>query len=496
MNGFQTIPIAKLEESVLNPRKHFDKKALDELASSIKAHGVLTPILVRPSKGNGHFEIAAGHRRFRAAKAAGVAEIPAMVREMDDTQLLEVLTIENLQREDVHPLEEAAGYRSLMAAGYDVERLAERVGRSVKYVYDRVKLLALTKEAQKLFYDGRITAGHAILLARLSPKDQARAIGTPKHGSGYSGVFTGELVLWNPDDRKEGDREDSYKPVSVRELQGWIDKNVHFDSDAVDPMLFEGTAAVLKEAKEEAEKIVPITHEYYTSPEIKKAEGERVFGPMSWRRASKPCAASITGVIVVGPGRGDAFKVCLDKKGCKVHWAAEQREAKQRQAAREGHAPAVRSDDRYEREQAKREAARKRFQAAAPALLKAIAEKLRVTSCKAGGPIERLLAGSHGSRHESPAFGKDAEGVLRSLAFQDLADNVGRDWDGGREFARMAKPFGVNVEKILAAIPTCRKCGCTEAAACKGGCSWVEKDLCSACAPKAQTSAKKKAAKS
>jgi len=104
--GYQVVPLADLHESKRNPRKHFNAEALAELAASIAAKGVLTPLLVRPNAAG--YEIAAGHRRYRAAKAAGVDQVPAIVREMTDTEFLEILTIENLQREDVHPLEEAS----------------------------------------------------------------------------------------------------------------------------------------------------------------------------------------------------------------------------------------------------------------------------------------------------------------------------------------------------------------------------------------------------
>jgi ParB/RepB/Spo0J family partition protein len=170
---FQVLKLAQLHESPLNPRRHFDPAKLQELTESVRQHGVRTPLLVRPN-GDG-YEIGAGHRRFRAAAAAGLVEVPAVIRPMTDVEFLELLNFENLEREDIHPLEEADGFRTLMAqAGYDVARIAERIGKSTKYVYDRVKLLALIPAAQQLFRDGAITAGHAILLARLKPADQAR----------------------------------------------------------------------------------------------------------------------------------------------------------------------------------------------------------------------------------------------------------------------------------------------------------------------------------
>jgi ParB family chromosome partitioning protein len=112
---FEIIPIDELAPSPLNPRKHFDKDALTELAGSIAAHGIVTPILVRKTESlrKPYYEIAAGERRHRAAKQAGLDRVPVVIREMDDIVFLETMTIENLQREDLHPLEEADGYREL-----------------------------------------------------------------------------------------------------------------------------------------------------------------------------------------------------------------------------------------------------------------------------------------------------------------------------------------------------------------------------------------------
>jgi len=157
MSGYVHLELDQLHESPWNPRKTFDPAALQELADSLATVGVLSPLLVRPNAAG--YEIAAGHRRYRAAKLAGLREVPAIVRDMDDPMFLEILVLENNQRADVHPLEEAAGYQELLnRAGYDVARIAERVGKSVKYVYDRMKLLSLTKPAQSLFFDDKITA--------------------------------------------------------------------------------------------------------------------------------------------------------------------------------------------------------------------------------------------------------------------------------------------------------------------------------------------------
>ena len=153
---FQMIELAKISPSPMNPRKHFDEKALKELAESIKAHGVQQPIVVRPLPGQGgprggvtdKFEIVVGERRVKASKLAGRSEIPAMVRPLSNAAALEIMVIENLQREDVHPLDEALGYQALMKKSSDseaedlpgaprhtAESIAAKVGKSVGYVY-------------------------------------------------------------------------------------------------------------------------------------------------------------------------------------------------------------------------------------------------------------------------------------------------------------------------------------------------------------------------
>jgi ParB family chromosome partitioning protein len=206
--SYEAIPIEKIHISPFNPRHHVNEKAFRELVESIRKVGVLTPLLVRPNtSARDGYEIAAGHRRYNAAKEIGLSSIPAIIREMNDIEFLEIITIENLQREDVHPLDEAQGYRTLMEkAGYDVAVIAAKVGKSESYVYQRLKLVELIPEAQKAFVDEEITAGHAILIARLQPVDQ---------------VLTLKECLTVADWRGE--------PMSVRELAEHIESEIHLD---------------------------------------------------------------------------------------------------------------------------------------------------------------------------------------------------------------------------------------------------------------------------
>lgn len=184
MSEFATIPLDQLVESPHNPRKHFDEAALAELAESIKAKGVLQPVLVRRilnaknKKAAGKtYELVAGARRFRAAKLAELPSIPAIVRKLSDTEVLEIQVIENLQREDIHPLEEAAGYQKLVDShGYDVGQLAEKLHKSQAYVYGRLRLARLVRPAAKLYSEGHVNLTFALLLAKLEPEIQKDAI--------------------------------------------------------------------------------------------------------------------------------------------------------------------------------------------------------------------------------------------------------------------------------------------------------------------------------
>lgn len=168
------IPLAKLVESPTNPRKTFE--GLDELAASIREKGVLQPIGVR--RRGDLFEIVFGHRRARAAAIAGLTAIPCLVYELDDRQAAEVQVIENVQRADVHPLEEADGYAALLKThGYTIERLAAKIGRPSAYVRSRVQLASLCAEARTAYLEGKLTTGVAQIIARLAdPKSQAEAI--------------------------------------------------------------------------------------------------------------------------------------------------------------------------------------------------------------------------------------------------------------------------------------------------------------------------------
>ena len=159
----------------MQPRTQFDDESLSQLADSIKAHGIVQPILVRRS--GDHYELVAGERRWRAAKLAGLRTIPAVVRDIPDKDLLEVALIENVQREDLNPIEEAQAYSKLIeTVGLTQEALAERVGRDRSYITNYLRLLRLPDDIQQLVKQKRISTGHARTLLALPHVDLQRLV--------------------------------------------------------------------------------------------------------------------------------------------------------------------------------------------------------------------------------------------------------------------------------------------------------------------------------
>jgi ParB family transcriptional regulator, chromosome partitioning protein len=212
---YRNIPIPQLKESSTNPRKTFDEKGLLELAESIRSKGVLLPVLVRPV--NEHYEIVTGERRYRASKLAGRSSVPATVRELSDDECLEIQLIENLLRMDLHPFEEAQGFRALLdreQGAYTIEKLAAKTGKSASFIAKRLCLLDLIPSVADAFTSGRIGVEHALLIAKLAPEVQEDAL---RHCfDGYYAADDKERIL-----------------VPVSRLQAWIEHNVYLSLKSV-----------------------------------------------------------------------------------------------------------------------------------------------------------------------------------------------------------------------------------------------------------------------
>ena len=172
------LPISQVESCASQPRKNFDPNALADLADSIREHGIIQPLTVRKLQ-SGYYQIIAGERRWRAARMAGLTQVPAIIIEADDRKAMELAMIENLQREDLNPIEEAQGYMVLMSS-YNMtqEEAASRVGKSRSAVANALRLLKLTPSVRAMVEDGRLSGGHARALLTLNDEMQEKAADT------------------------------------------------------------------------------------------------------------------------------------------------------------------------------------------------------------------------------------------------------------------------------------------------------------------------------
>ncbi len=171
-DGAVTLKISEIEPNREQPRKEFDEQALAELAQSISQHGLLQPLLVRPLPLGG-YQIVAGERRYRACRMVGITEVPAVIRELSDSEVMELALIENLQREDLTPLEEALGYKTLMDEhNFSQEDVAKSVGKSRPAVANALRLLKLPESVARYLNQGKISAGHARALLTLESEKQ------------------------------------------------------------------------------------------------------------------------------------------------------------------------------------------------------------------------------------------------------------------------------------------------------------------------------------
>src|ERR1700689_4694259 len=348
---YRTVPITALAESPTNPRKRFDAKSLEELAASFKTQGILAPLLVRELE-ESKYEVVAGARRLRAAKLAELEKLPVRVVKLTDAEAIEAQCVENLQREDIHPLEEALGFKSLLELGepvYTIATIASRAGKSEAYVYGRVRLADLIPPVAEAFLKDQITIGHALLIAKLPASQQQEA---------FSAAFRG---LWT----SEGN---SQVLIPVRELAAWIESNIllqlasaPFDKQdetlvleagscancpkrtgfnkllfpdvrkdsCTDPQCFRAKIdAHLSKALETKPQLVqissawntreggPLGRNQYVELEIKKAKSNGTSSKVAPQQ--KPCQKMTEAVVMDGGRRGELVKVCADLS-CRVH---------------------------------------------------------------------------------------------------------------------------------------------------------------------------------
>ena len=232
-SGVTMLPIAKVESYRKQPRKQFDDEALQDLAESIRIHGIIQPLTVRRLS-SGYYQIIAGERRWRAARLAGLSEVPVLVIEADDRKAMELALIENLQRGDLNPIEEAEGYKVLME-DYNLtqEEAAERVGKSRSNVANVLRLLNLSAPVRALLSEGKLSAGHARALLGLKGGAQEKAARAVVEGD-LSVRQTEALVkkLQSPPKEPKADKPAGvdYVAEAERELSGRLGRRCHIST--------------------------------------------------------------------------------------------------------------------------------------------------------------------------------------------------------------------------------------------------------------------------
>jgi len=232
--GALSVPISQVESCSAQPRKLFDETALAELADSIREHGIIQPLTVRKLQ-SGYYQIIAGERRWRAARLAGLREVPVVVMEADDRKAAELTMIENLQREDLNPMEEAAGYQSLIETYHMTqEEASRRVGKSRSAVTNALRLLSLTPGVKELVENGSLSAGHARALLTLSAPQQTAAAKAVLSG-GLSVRQTEALVRRLTSEKRAAKKKSApgrvdYAAEAQQELAGKLGRGVRIVS--------------------------------------------------------------------------------------------------------------------------------------------------------------------------------------------------------------------------------------------------------------------------
>ena len=471
------VPLTDLYPSPSNPRTHFD--GLNELALSISRKGIEIPLIVRRREtAAGLYEIIDGERRFRASQQAGIQFAPIIVREKTDAEVLEMQLENAVQREGLTPLEEARGFKALLTSNpsrYSAAYIADRISRSERYVMDRMRLLSLIPELQRLLEADVIGVAHAELLAKLKPEDQARAVEPSDGPRDEGGLWQSAGATLDFDDRRdESNPYAGLKPVTVKELEAWIARHVRFDVEhmaTTAPLEFGRVAGLIQTAGAQpgrGKKVIEITHDHHLADEVKDPSA-RVYGPRSWKRAdgtigrdlygaptdAPTCEHSVLGVVAVGPEYGTAFQVCIAKEKCRTHWGDEiKAREKSQQLRASGKTTEADASDRqqesdYQARQRREEEARARdnafYAALHPALVAALAAKLpKVFDARAFRFVWEFVRGGTAPKVKPEEF-------VRALVLGKIEPPKADAWYPQGAISRavgIARQFGVDTKPL------------------------------------------------
>jgi ParB/RepB/Spo0J family partition protein len=289
LSTYQFTYLTLIDLSGLNPRTHFKAEDDAELVASIKAEGVLEPLLLRPHPNRtGRFQVVAGERRYHASIEAGLINVPAMVRDISDEKLLELALTENIQRRSMHPLDEANGFIKRLDMGQtSPEQLANTLGLSKRYVTDRIRLKKLCPTAMKGVESGEISVSHAIILAKLTDEQQKDAL--QQNGDWVMDLETGK---------------DKQVLGSVAQLRDWVAENVALDLSSPEVQAeFPEVAEEVAAAAAKGATVVMLSGGR-TPYQHKPKPGDPLFSD-KWERCKKTDKAAQTGVVIDGRHRGE-----------------------------------------------------------------------------------------------------------------------------------------------------------------------------------------------
>lgn len=452
---FRFLAVPLLHPSPTNPRRHAHADADAELVASVRSLGILEPLIVRPlaSPANEYprYEIVAGHRRFAAATAAGLWEVPCVIRELTDAQALEIAVTENNQRQDVHPLDEAEAFERLIrTTGTTEEQLATRLGRPRRYVTDRLRLLKLTTSAITAFDADVITLGHALLIAKLKPEDQDQAL---------EACFDQYL---NYED-EDGEAARVLKPV--HELQTHINRTIRLDlASPVFQEEFPELAKEVADASVSGATVLAITEAYNDSR--KPAPPGEPIDAYWWDECQASTPGAQRGVIVQGRRRGKLLWVTIRQPAQKT--AEHDPKVKKTAAEREADREEREADDKRRSEEKAAEARRDEVHARVlqsvvehvneahfnnPVILGLIADGL----AGAGSfDAQMLQHASKALKVDNNVFGmfsptrrKLTAAKLRAVIAVQL---LGLEWDADGDLTDVCKMFGINLKAIDKAV--------------------------------------------